>query len=491
MKRIACSLRALNRVRSRLALLALIAAALAAVAASASTRPRNGGTLRVQLHERVVSLDPRQWPADSVQAAAAERLTALVFDRLARLDNQGAAQPALAISWEHDAEWKRWQFRLRPGVKFSDGAALTPEIAALALQQLLGNTADVSATSDSIVIRMGRAAPDLPAQLAAGPYFIFHAAEDGSLSGTGAFRAADWPAAGAAAKVVLAQSESCWAGRPFVDRIELLMGVNPEDQANAVAFGQADVVELNAAQVRIAAQRGVHTASSEPVDLFALSFDLSRPSVQDARLREAIALAIDRAALANVVLQHQGVPAGGLLPNWISGYAHLFPSAPNAARAKELLASTGGASLRAAPLRLSYDSGDMEARSVAERVAVNLGDVGITVQAIGQNAGVTTKAQAPDMRLVRRHITSPDRASALRALLESLGEPAAATSTIEEAFAAEIAPIHSFRLIPLTLVSESYGLGSAVRDWMAPRWGGWRLEDVWLDAPAAGGGTPP
>ena len=468
-----------------------LAAAVTAAAASASTRPRNGGALRLQMRERVATLDPRQWPADSVQAAATERLTALVFDRLARLDEHGAAQPALAVSWAHDAASKRWQFRLRPGVKFSDGAALTPEIAALALQQLMGNTADVSTTSDSIVIRMGQAALDLPVQLAAGPYFIFHAAEDGSLSGTGPFRAAEWPAGTAAAKVVFAASESCWAGRPFVDRIELIMGVNPEDQANAVAFGQADVVELTAAQVRLAAQRGVRTTSSEPVDLFALSFDLARQSVQDAHFREAIGLAIDRAAIANVVLQHQGAPTGGLLPNWLSGYAHLFPGAADVARAKELLAPAARAALGAAPLRLSYDSSDMEAQAVAERVAVNLSDVGIAVQTISQTASMTPKAQPVDMRLVRRHIVAPDRAIALHALLESFGEQAAASATIEEAFEAESAPIRAFRVVPLALVSETYGLGPAVRDWMAPRWGGWRLEDVWLDTPAAGGGTPP
>jgi hypothetical protein len=235
----------------------------------------------------------------------------------------------------------------------------------------------------------------------------------------------------------------------------------------------------------------VRTASSDPVDLFALRFDMARPTVQDARLREAISLAIDRASIADVVLQRQGLPAGGLLSNWLSGYAFLFPSAPNLARTKELLTATGREVSRAAPLVLIYDSADGEARAVAERVAVNLKEAGIAVQLSGQTTGAATKPLASDIRLVRERIGSPDAAVALPALLDSLGEPITVPETPEQAYAAERAPIDAFRVIPLLHVSESYGLSPQVRDWMAPRWGGWRLEDVWLEpAPAAGGTTP-
>ena len=87
-------------------------------------------------------------------------------------------------------------------------------------------------------------------------------------------------------------------------------------------------------------------------ELFALVFDASRPAVQDARLRQAISLAIDRASIADVILQRQGVPAGGLLPNWISGYAHLFPAASDLPRAKDLLAASGREHFRSMPLVL-------------------------------------------------------------------------------------------------------------------------------------------
>ena len=458
--------------------------------AAASTSPKFGGVLRVQISERVATVDPRQWPSDSLRAAATAKLASLVFDRLAHFDDHGLPQPMLAVSWQHDDNAKRWQFRLRGGVKFSDGSPLTPETVALALQQLLGNTFDVSAISDSVVIQADHSLPDFPSQLAASRYFIFHTADDGSLAGTGPFRVAEWPA-DSASKIVFVANEMCWAGRPFVDKIELTMDADPQQQANAIEFGQADVVELRASQVRQIAQRGVRTTSSDTVDFFAVRFDMVRPAVQDAHLREAISRAIDRASIADVVLQRQGIPAGSLMPNWLSGYAFLFSSAMDLARSKVPLGATGREFSRLAPLVLVYDSGDAESRAVAERVAVNLKEAGIALQLSGQSTGSATKPLAGDMRLVRQRIVSPDITVALPALLASLGEPSAIVETPEQQYAGERAPIDAFRIIPLVHVSESYGLSPQVRDWMQPRWGGWRLEDVWLaPAPATGGATP-
>jgi ABC-type transport system substrate-binding protein len=491
MKRIGCLIHAGNNLSVALvALLALGAIAIAADAAP-STRPQMGGTLRVQMGERVPSIDPRQWPSVPDLSAAAERVDSLVFDRLARLDKHGMLQPALATSWEHDPSFKRWQFRLRDGVKFSDGSPLTPPIAALALQQLLGASFDVSATSDNVVIQADHSLPNFPMELATGRYFIFQTGENNSLTGTGPFRDTLRESVGAVEMIVFAANESCWAGRPFLDKIDITLGVNPQQRATAIAFGQADVVELPASEVRRAAQRGVRTASSDPVELFALVVDASRPALQDARVRQAISLAIDRVSIGDVILQRQGVAAGSLLPNWISGYAHLLPAVSDLPRAKELLAASGRQLSRSAPLLLFYDSSDAEGRAVADRVVVNLREVGIMVQVSGQIADGKAKPAAADLRLVRRHIDAPDTATALSELLNSLGEASTDLETPEQIYAAERAPVDAFRIIPLVHFSESYGLGPKVRDWMAPRWGGWRLEDVWLGSVSAAGGNSP
>src|SRR5208283_2041053 len=100
-------------------LLFLAAASLAALPArvAAVERPRYGGTLRVEMQAAARALDPAEGP---------ERLASLVFECLVRLDERGRPQPALALSWQSSPGMRRWQFHLRPGVKFHDGSPLTP-----------------------------------------------------------------------------------------------------------------------------------------------------------------------------------------------------------------------------------------------------------------------------------------------------------------------------------------------------------------------------
>ncbi|MGO9212256.1 MAG: hypothetical protein ACLP2H_19260, partial [Terriglobales bacterium] len=74
--------------------------------AVAESRPRYGGTLRVELSAAPASLDPAQQSA--FPTSTQEQLAVLMFDRLVELDQQGAPQPGLAASWQHDSDFRRW-----------------------------------------------------------------------------------------------------------------------------------------------------------------------------------------------------------------------------------------------------------------------------------------------------------------------------------------------------------------------------------------------
>ena len=167
------------------------------------------------------------------------------------------------------------------------------------------------------------------------------------------------------------------------------------------------------------------------------------------------------------------------------GYAFLFPDAVDLPRAKELLAATGREVSRPAPLMLVYDSDDVDARAIAERVAVNLREAGIVVQISGQSSG--SKNPAADMRLMRIRIAAPDPGIALAGILTALGEPPTSLETIDQEYPAERAPIDAFRVVPLVHVTENYGLSPQVRDWMPPRWGDWRARMFGFDQPPAAG----
>lgn len=469
--------------------------------AEAAERPRYGGVLRVELRARVATLDPRRQPADAFEAAAKEKLASLVFERLVSLDEYGRVQPQLAVAWQHDAESKRWQFTVRNGSKFRDGKPLTPADVAAALQPLVGEARQVSVSGPAVVIACAQPAPDLLLELASGFHYVFRELPDGTLSGTGPFRVAQWPAESASdaagrgeasfPRAAFLANDDAWSGRPFLDAVEVTMGVPPGRQLMDLQLGKTDIAELGPDLTRRAAQAGVRTWVSSPVDLLALVFDRGNSAGQDARLRQAVALTMNRTTLVNVLLQKQGEAAERLLPQWLSGYAFLFAGVPEPERARQLRAEIPRAiGSTAAPLQLRVEPSDETARLVAERVAVNARQAGIVIQVTGRVEGrsgsVAPEGAAPAVRLVRRRIATLAARAELEAIAASLGAnetPAIAAPAGDGAewLARERALLEGGQIIPLVYLPEVAGLSGAVRNWMPKPWGAWRLEEVWLD----------
>jgi peptide/nickel transport system substrate-binding protein len=149
--------------------------------------------------------------------------------------------------------------------------------------------------------------------------------------------------------------------------------------------------------------------------LIALVFPAGYKPTEDARLREAISSSIDRSAIVDFILQKEGGPAGGLLPEWSSGTAFLFPTTADAAHAKELRMQIG-----ASPeIRLGYDSGDAQEESIAERIVVNARESGISLATDAVTSGAATSKD--EARLVRLAMPSPHPAVALANFLGKLG----------------------------------------------------------------------
>ncbi|MGB6868612.1 MAG: ABC transporter substrate-binding protein, partial [Acidobacteriaceae bacterium] len=94
-----------------------------ALGAQARTRPHYGGTLRIETQG-----DPWQMPDGLARR--------LVLDSLTTVGATGIAQPALALNWTSQNADHRWEFTLRPGVRFQDGAPLTGESVVAALNDV-------------------------------------------------------------------------------------------------------------------------------------------------------------------------------------------------------------------------------------------------------------------------------------------------------------------------------------------------------------------
>jgi ABC-type transport system substrate-binding protein len=457
---------------------------IAATMATAETRPHYGGTLRVMLQSAPSALDLPANPANATPADYwdAARTLSLIGDTLVKLDAQGRLQSALAVAWQSDPSARHWQFTLRRGVKFHDGSAASPAAIAQILGALHSNW-NVRASADSVSIESETPVPSLLAELALPRNLLLKRNNNDNHVpiGTGPFLVAEWQP-GRVLK--LAANEESWAGRPFVDAVEIEFGKSLRDQAIALELDKTDVIEA-APQAASGSQRHSTPSSlSLPVELLALVFS-ANSKAQDPRLREALALAIDRKPIQSVLLKGAGEPAASILPNWMTGYTAVFSAQANPQRARTVLADSRQSALNLS-YGLSYDPRDPQAQLVAERIALNAREVGITVQ--------VSLSGAEDIRLMRAVLPSPDPATSLDEAARQLGLPPpgfpaflAAThgNSLDDLYQAERRLLDGYAVIPLFHLPVASAASARVRNWEPGRLGEWSepassLADVWL-----------
>jgi hypothetical protein len=281
-----------------------------------------------------------------------------------------------------------------------------------------------------------------------------------------------------------------------VDSIEIQMGRSTHERLLDLELNKADFAQIPAELARQATDHGVRVSASQPDELLALIFLKGRTATENARVREAIARCIDRAAIVNFILQKEGEPAGGLLPQWSSGTAFLFSTETDARGAKEIWSQMSPSP----KLVLGYDSADTLEQSVAERIVVNAKEAGISLVSRAIPNPGTASAHAGsealrgdtihvDARLIRLRMPSPMPRVALAAFIDVLGplggieaRPLPENASPEDIYNSERSIISGGRVVPLVWMPQVYGLSARVRDWKQPAAGeSWPLANVWLD----------
>jgi peptide/nickel transport system substrate-binding protein len=469
---------------------------LNAQSVGAGTRPRYGGTARVQAKETLTSLDLL---VTKPSTTLRQQLAILAFDRLTQVDENGAPQPALAESWTADPQHRIWQFHLRRGVSFHDGSPLSTAIVVSLISSASADWKVTSINGATVMIETESPSPHLPEILALPQYSIYVRTADGALLGTGPFKLGEFQPN---KRLLLNANDDYWGGRPYLDSIDILMGNSVREQLIDRRLDRDDIVELGLDQARSLGWPNANNqrlAVSAPSDLYAIVFrrNANSPSpsstskavpIEDVRVREALGLAIDRAAISTVLLQKQGDAAKALLPQRLTGYEFLFSSAVDLERARKLRAEA--ARNAAIVIPLAYDSGDGIARAIAERVAVNAREANITVQPFGEknltlDSLTTTSAQAVLVRLPLACESPNATLSDLATLSNAAKQQDAAirsAATPEEMYAAERELIQEFRVVPIAHVPQIYWLNSRLKNWSQPKEGGWSFKDAWLES---------
>lgn len=437
-------------------LLAISVGALILVsAAQARTRPRYGDSVRAEIQA-----------SSPTYEGAPDLLSGLVFETLVRIDNGGRLSPGLAVSWSPTNGGSTWNFILRSDVQFHDGAPMTPLAAANALAKTQIPGCQLRQGGNLVQVECDAPHANLPAMLAQPMFMIFATTGGGDAVGTGPYRTEKRDGD----RFLLKANDDYWGGRPYADLIELTSGRNLREQLGDFTLDRADVIELSNEQLRRAQQDHMRSDVSRPAETLYVIVNSTKPELRDIRLRQAISLAIDRGSIHNVILQRQGEIAGGLLPNWMTGYAFLFPTQQDIPRARQLRGEVGSVP----PVTIAYDIADPLERLVAERIALNVRDSGINMQAVASNA-------AADLKMKRVALPSSDPATALNGIVGQLSLiPPASITGIESLYSNERAAVQTYMAIPLVHLPKIAVMKDRIHNWTATPIGAWRLDEIWV-----------
>lgn len=338
---------------------------LAPTLGAAAPTPGAGSRRTVVLN---LSLEPDSLdPTVAHSSSVGEVVHYNVLEGLTRITENGAVAPLLAESWSVDTSGRDYVFRLRPGVRFHDGAALdaaavrfsferavAPGSSNKSRQALFDNIATLATPDEhTVALRLHHPDPHLLFRLGEAPAVILHpesaAQSTANPVGTGPYRVAQWER-GHAIHLTAADSYR-HAPQPQMARASFRFLHDPLAQGAALQAGDIDLAFNFATQSVPHFQNFKHyqvlLGSSPGKGMLALN--QRRAPLNDVRVRRAITHAIDREAFIRKVLGGRGVVIGSHFGPADAGYLHLASAYPyDPQRARELLKAAGVAT----PLRL-------------------------------------------------------------------------------------------------------------------------------------------
>jgi ABC-type transport system substrate-binding protein len=209
------------------------------------------------------------------------------------------------------------------------------------------------------------------------------------------------------------------------------------------------------------------------MELLALVPATNSPALQDGRMRQAVAAAIDRSTLLNVIFQKQGEAASAILPNWMTGYDFMFPAAQNLALARDLR----GQSKQASTITIAYEPADATQQLVADRVALNARDAGIAMQSAARGKTQT------DFDLLRISLSSPNPSIALHQITAWFlpGDTETVSDDLTTLFKDESELLSSGKVIPLLYVPKGIAASQRVHNWSVDWDGTPAIAQFWVE----------
>jgi peptide/nickel transport system substrate-binding protein len=297
------------------------------------------------------NLDPRLGTDDSSQ-----KLHELIFDSLLTHDDHLRIVPQLAERFEHP-DPLTYIAHLRRGVRFHDGRALTAADVVYTFTSTLDpallspkrgafrDLASATATDPyTVVFKLSKPFESFPTNVAS-----LHIVPDGAGAspatrpvGTGPYKFERYAVDD---RVELAAFRDYWDGPP--KNAGIVMKIVPDEVMRGLELrkGTVDLV-LNDVSADIVDQLRhepqLQTIEGPGVDYQYVGVNVADPVLQDVRVRQALAYAIDKEAIVEYLRRGLAVPAAGILPqlSWAAA-SGLFSFPHDPVRAAALLDEAG------------------------------------------------------------------------------------------------------------------------------------------------------
>ncbi|WP_372424418.1 ABC transporter substrate-binding protein [Salinarimonas chemoclinalis] len=351
----------------------LVGTALALLSTAASAE-----TLRWGLAGDAMTLDPH-----AQNEGVTIMLQSQMMEPLVSRAPTGELEPTLATAWRvKEGEPNVWVFDLREGVTFHDGATFDSEDVVFSfaramspqsqMRGLIASVEEVRATGPHQVEIVTKGPnPILPTALVS----ILMMDEDWvrandavtpqdvaagevtfaavNVNGTGPYRLVSRELD---TRTVMRRNDDYWGLETFpvdVEEIVFTPVANPATRVAALISGELDFVQdvpvQDIERVRQVPGLTVATGAENRSVFFGVNVadTLERGGgenpMADVRVRRAMSMAIDREAIQRVVMRGQSLPAGVIMPAFVSGWSEALNAypAPDREAAKALLAEAG------------------------------------------------------------------------------------------------------------------------------------------------------
>ena len=319
--------------------------------------------------------DPQSLDPHALALQYQTRVASQIYESLVFRDRNFAIEPALAVSWQK-LEPKRWRFKLRPGVKFHDGAPFTADDVAFSIERALHKNSQrafqlrgvmEARKVDDMTVDFLLSAPDavLPEKLIyVGMMSKAWSAAHGVLepqnynarqetyavrntNGTGPYKLKSYESD---VRAVLVANPSWWGKRGNVDEAIYVVIQSDATRLAALVSGEVDFVIDPPYQdvVRLKQEGRFKLTEMTDIGTQYLGFDQSRTELEfsdvkgrnpfkDLRVRRAVYQAIDIDAIVSKVLRGQAKATGSyfsrLVDGWLPELDRRLPYDPKAARA--------------------------------------------------------------------------------------------------------------------------------------------------------------